>query len=99
MMKGRADSEIEDTVQKLSSRDVYYSHGSVINHAEATALGLNVEYLPPNDVIWERVWLLYCMHDHDCRKSRYLKVFEGRARSTAIAASASTPTTSPSPPP
>ena len=72
--------------QKLSSRDVYYSHGSVINHAEASALGLEVKYLPPGDKIWERIWLLYCMYDHDCRKSRYLKVFEGRARSTAVAA-------------
>jgi hypothetical protein len=32
-----------------------------------------------------KAWLLYCMYDHDCRKDRLLKVFEGRARSTAIA--------------
>ena len=27
----------------------YYSHGSVISHAEATSLGLNIEYLQPSD--------------------------------------------------
>ncbi len=89
MMKGCSQQEIDDAVQKLSSRDVYYSHGSVIGHAEATALGLKVEYLPPDDSVWQRIWLLYCMYDHDCRKSRYLKVFEGRVRSTAVAAPSS----------
>lgn len=97
MMKGRTEQEINDSVQKLSSRDVYYSHGSVINHAEATALGIKIEYLPPGDPLWERMWLLYCMYDHDCRKSRYLKVFEGHARSTAVAAMLQ-PTATASPP-
>jgi hypothetical protein len=86
MMKGRTQQEIEDAVQKLASRDVYYSHGSAISHAEATSPGLTVQYLAPDDPLWQRLWLLYCMYDHDCRKSRYLKVFEGRNRSTAVAA-------------
>ena len=85
-MKGRSQQEIDDAVQKLSSRDVFYSHVSVIGHAEATTLGLNVEYLPPDNLVWQWIWLLYCMYDHDCRKARYLKVFEGRLRSTAVAA-------------
>jgi hypothetical protein len=85
MMKGRSQQQIDDAVQKLASRDVYYSHGSAISHAEAAALGLTVEYLPPDDPVWQRIWLLYCMYDHDCRTARYLKVFEGRHRSTAVA--------------
>lgn len=85
MMKGRPITEIDDTVQKLSSRDIYFSHGTAIDHTEAKALGLAVEYLSPDDEIWKRLWLLYCMYEFDCRKSRYLKVFEGRARSTAVA--------------
>jgi hypothetical protein len=91
MMNGRAPADIDATVQSLSSRDVYFSHGSAIDHTEAKRLGLAVEYLDPNDMIWQRIWLLYCMYEHDCRKSRYLKIFEGRARSTAIAAPTSTP--------
>ena len=38
------------------------------------------------DPIWERIWILYCMYDFDTRRDDYLKVFEGRARSTAISA-------------
>jgi ClpP class serine protease len=85
MMKGRSEQDIEDAVQKLASRDVYYSHGSVVSHTEATSLGLAVQYLAPDDPLWQKLWLLYCMYDHDCRKSRYVKVFEGRGRSTAVA--------------
>jgi len=85
MMKGKAAAEIEDCVRKLASRDTYFSHGSVIDHREAKALGLTIEYLPPNDPIWERLWLLYCMYEFDVRKGPFLKVFEGRARSTAVA--------------
>jgi hypothetical protein len=61
MMNGRPSEEVDDTVQKLSSRDVYYSHGTVINHVEAASLGLTIDYLPPDDELWERIWLLYCM--------------------------------------
>lgn len=86
MMKGKLEKDIDDVVRKLSTRDVYFSHGSAIDHAEAQALGLAVEYLAPDDPIWQRIWLLYCMYEHDCRKSLYLKIFEGRARSTAVAA-------------
>ena len=84
MMKGKSQQEIDDVVKRLSSRDTYASHGSVIDHREATALGLNVTYLPPGDEVWERIWLLYCIYEHDCRKSNYLKIFEGQVRSTAI---------------
>lgn len=86
MMAGKPADQIKAVVQKLSSRDTYASHGSVIHHTEATSLGLAVEYLPPENPIWQRFWLLHCMYEYDCRKSRYLKVFEGRARSTAVSA-------------
>lgn len=86
MMKGKPSSDVESAVQKLSSRDVYFSHGSAINRTEANSLGLSIEYLNPDDKIWQSIWLLYCMYEHDCRKTNYLKIFEGRFRSTAVAA-------------
>lgn len=85
MLKGKPEEEIDKTVQALASRDAYYSHGSVIDHREAARLGLKVSYLPPGDPIWERLWLLHCMYEHDCKKNGLLKVFEGRALSTAVA--------------
>jgi hypothetical protein len=84
MMRDRPD-DVPGVVQKLASRDVYFSHGSAIDHVEARSLGLKIEYLPPDDPTWQRIWLLYCMYEYDCRRTRLLKVFEGRARSTAIA--------------
>jgi hypothetical protein len=86
MMKGKPEAEIKALVETLSGRDKFFSHGSVINHAEASQLGLTIEYLPPDDPVWQRVWLLYCMYDQDCRRDRYLKVFEGPSISTSIAA-------------
>ena len=90
MMKSKA-AEVPALVQKLSSRDIYYSHGSVIDHDEAKKLGLEIEYLPPESELWRRVWLLYCMYDHDTRRDKYQKLFEGRSRSTAIAANPPAP--------
>ncbi len=91
MMNGKPAGDIDAVIQKLASRDVYFSHGSAIDHSEAQALGLSVEYLPPDDETWQRIWLLHCMYEHDCRTARYLKLFEGRSRSTAIAVPVGTP--------
>jgi hypothetical protein len=88
MLNGQSEEDIDNVVQKLSSRDIYFSHGSVIDHQEAIGLGLAVTYLSAEDDLWQRLWFLYCMYEHDCRKDRYLKVFEGRSRSTAVAAPA-----------
>jgi hypothetical protein len=93
MLKDKNSAEIDDVVHKLSSREVYFSHGSVINHVEARALGLNVEYLPPDNSLWQQLWLLTCMYDFDCRKENYQKVFEGRSASSAVAAAPKTPGT------
>jgi hypothetical protein len=84
MMKS-CPEKVDTTVQALATRDVYFSHGSTIDHKEAAALGLNVEFLPHDDDVWQRLWLLYTMYDFDARRDGYLKIFEGRGRSTAIA--------------
>ena len=84
MMHGVDVTQIDAVVAKLAGRGSYFSHGSVIDHREAAALGLNVEYLPPDSDLWCRIWLLYCMYEHDVQRDGYLKVFEGRARSTAV---------------
>ena len=91
MMKGKPEAEIDATVQSLASRDIYHSHGSAIDDNEATRLGLKIEYLPPEDELWKRIWLLHCMYERDCRAKQYLKLFEGRARSTAVALPAAEP--------
>lgn len=80
MMKDRED-EIKDTVQKLSSRDSYFSHGSAIDHIEADRLGLRVTYSKSDDPLWSRFWLLFCMYRHDLNVSAQVKAFESASRS------------------
>jgi Serine dehydrogenase proteinase len=85
MMNHRADADIASVVQRMSTRDTYASHGSAIDYNEAEALGLTIEKLGRDDPLWKKIWLLHCMYEYDCRKSRYLKIFEGPLASTAIA--------------
>ena len=91
MLSGKSDIEIGAVVDALATRDKFPSHGSVVDHKEALELGLVIDYLPPEDAVWQRIWLLYCMFDYDCRKAKYLKMFEGRARSLALVAPSSLP--------
>lgn len=85
MLSGLGDQDIEDVVKSLATRETYFSHGSTIDHVEAASLGLDITALPHDDPIWRRIWLLYTMYDFDCRRDSYLKIFEGRALSTAVA--------------
>ncbi|MCK5644433.1 MAG: hypothetical protein KAJ19_26775 [Gammaproteobacteria bacterium] len=84
MMKEQTPEEIADTVQKLSSREEFFSHGSVIDHIEADKLGLNVKYCDASDEFWQSIWLLYCIYAHDAEQSGMVKYFEGRSRSMAL---------------
>lgn len=89
MMSSAGEENIKKVAHSLGTRDVYFSHGSTIDHKEAASLGLKVDFLPHDDPVWERIWLLYTMYEFDSRRDGYLKLFEGQARSTAVAATAS----------
>ena len=67
MMKGKTDGEIATLVSKISTANSYKSHGAVINHDEASNLGLSVKFLDYKDELWNRLWLLYCMYDYDTK--------------------------------
>lgn len=92
--RAKTDEEISMIVDSLSSGRIYFSHGSAIDHAEAAQIGLMVNYLSPDDEIWQRIWLLYCMYEYDCRQQSLVKIFESRRLSNSIAAPPP-----PSPPP
>ena len=91
MMASKTPEEVKAVVDQLAGRDIYKSHGSVINHQEALNLGLNICYLPDGDDIWSRIWLLYCMYDYDSHRMGLQKIYEGRSRSTQIESSPATP--------
>ena len=84
MLKGKEEGDVKRVVDELSTRDVYHSHGSVIDHREAARLGLNVTYLGADDPLWKWIWLLRCIYEHDARRRGVIKVFEGRRVSNSI---------------
>jgi hypothetical protein len=87
MMIDKESEEIEKAVAALSTRDTYPVHGSVIDRAEAIELGLRINSIDPGDELWDRVWLLHCMYDHDLRRDGLAKIFEGSSRSLAVSKS------------
>jgi ATP-dependent protease ClpP protease subunit len=45
---------------ELLNTGKWLSHGQMIGHTEAKQLGLSVEYLAPDDDLWQNYWQLYC---------------------------------------
>ncbi len=86
MMKDYSPEEVEDTVNKLATKDHYHSHGSSIDSDEAARLNLKVEKLLPDDDLWKKIWLLRTMYQYDCGIYRYAKLFEGNFVSSAVLA-------------
>ncbi|MBI2846353.1 MAG: hypothetical protein HYX82_00570 [Chloroflexi bacterium] len=60
----------------LVSARRYLSHGTVIDHSEATSIGLTVEYLAQDNTLWQAIWRLYCAYEVDIRNESLAKVFE-----------------------
>jgi hypothetical protein len=91
MMKGSDAQAIKDVVEALTSRQQYHSHGSVIDAAEADRLGLNVHKFGVDDELWQRLWLLRCMYEHDAARAGALKIFEGPLISNSLRAATAKP--------
>lgn len=83
MLKGKTEEEIEETVRKISSATAYGSHGAVIDYNEAVDLGLSVQWLSPDNELWRRIWLLYCLYEYDTNSKNLGKIFEGAVYSIA----------------
>ncbi|WP_164928977.1 SDH family Clp fold serine proteinase [Gloeobacter violaceus] len=83
MLHDQTPDKIDEVVVQLSSAQSYLSHGAVINAVEAEELGLNINYLGPQDRLWQKFWFLFCMYDYDCRQLGYSKIFEGARISLA----------------
>jgi ClpP class serine protease len=91
MMKGKDAQAVKDVVEALTSRQQYHSHGSVIDAAEACRLGLQVHKFGVDDDLWQRLWLLRCMYEHDAASAGALKIFEGPLVSNSLRAAAVNP--------
>ena len=89
MLKGTSDESIKSLVNKIATRDVYHSHGSVIDSKEAQSLGLNITFMPQDDILWRAIGLLRAMYQVDCPAAGYTKIFEGSKVSLVVASPAS----------
>jgi hypothetical protein len=83
MMHGKDKAEIDAVIAKISDTAGYMSHGAVIDFEEAKSLGLSAAYLSPDDELWRKIWLLYCMYDYDTKIKNLGKIFEGNKFSIA----------------
>jgi ClpP class serine protease len=89
MLKGKTEPEIADIVEKLATKSLYASHGTVIDVREAQQLGLIVTEISVSDALWDQIWLLRTMYAFDCPRNGYAKVFESSKLSSAVQAKAS----------
>lgn len=85
MLKGKLSADVETLLNKLATRNVYHSHGAVIDSLEAQMIGLNVEKLDSDNSLWKKIWLLRSMYSYDCKIHNYSKIFEGKTISCPVA--------------
>lgn len=75
----------ESTAAKLTDIEKYITHGVVIGAKEAKdELGLEVDYLEPDNDLWQRFWGLYCRYEVDIRKLKVNKIFESNRVSLTL---------------
>ena len=59
-LKGQATSSWTQVAANLISQNRWGTHGAVITCDEAQKIGLEVDYLPFKDDLWQAYWGLYC---------------------------------------
>lgn len=72
-----------EIAHELNNVEEHLSHGAVIDAERATAMGLNVRILAPDDELWQAYWRLYI----DMRialRSPQDRLFEGRKTSLVL---------------
>lgn len=77
--------QASQTAEKLVDTERYLSHGTVIDYKEAAnELKLHVNYLPPDDPLWQALWRLYCSYEVDMGDKKLAKVFESTSVSLSL---------------
>lgn len=91
MLNGASDQDIDTLVGKLATRDVYHSHGAVIDTQEAINIGLSVDSYDHQSELWKKIWLLRSMYAYDCHMHSYSKLFEAQNISSPVSLPAPKP--------
>ena len=69
-------------VDELLTPGLDRTHGQVITAQRAAKLGLNIEYLSPDDPTWKMYWKLYCLQRREVQDDK--KLFESACVSLTI---------------
>lgn len=56
----RRGANFSKIASELMDVSRYPSHGQMIDWEQARTMGLQIEYLSPNDSVWRKYWELYC---------------------------------------
>nr|WP_233285292.1 hypothetical protein [Bradyrhizobium acaciae] len=67
---------------ELMSSSRWKTHGQPIGYADATQIGLPIEYLPPTGERWSRYWELYCLLRLETKEGK--KIYESAYASQVV---------------
>jgi hypothetical protein len=91
MLKGKSPEELKIVIDRISTREHYHSHGSVIDAKEAESLGFAVEWHDAASNLWRKFTLLRAMYAFDSAQQGFSKIFEGNRISLVVTARAGNP--------
>lgn len=85
MLRGNP-AKADQTAAALSRADQLFSHGRAIDHRYAKEeLGLNVQYLAPDDDLWKAIWELHIRAHLAHFKDGHVKIIESSKQTLAFA--------------
>lgn len=70
------ETRAKEIADALCDTAKYTSHGAVIDAEEAKNIGLNVEYLEPENALWKLIWKLFCAYEVELRRTNSSKIVE-----------------------
>lgn len=80
-----APEKAKATADALSRADELFSHGRAIDYRYAKdELGLRIEYLPPEDALWKKVWELHIRCHLQHLMGNQVKIIESSRRTMAF---------------
>lgn len=83
MFRSPQTGNFTQVTSKLMDTKKWQSHSQMIGHEDAGGLGLFVEYLKPDDDLWQLHWQLYCLQRMEIQGERQ-KLYESNYVSLCV---------------
>lgn len=79
MMAGQPDAKITEAIQVFLTQERTSAHGRMINSAEASSCGLNIQLIDLHSETWHILWELYVRSDWAVTNTQAVKLIESSA--------------------